>query len=88
MPSAMTDKPKSLPRLIVEPTIAASSEFLTDFAYEGLVDLQAIEWKLLQIGEARVSGAEVVEGDADPKLLNSIERFGARPGHPRAGYSQ
>ena len=40
-----------------------------DAADEALVDLQDVDRKALEVGEGRVAGAEVVEGDLDAQLL-------------------
>src|SRR4029079_4403253 len=41
--------------------------------HERPVDLESVERKLLQIAQARISGAEIVEQDADAELLDPLE---------------
>ena len=58
---------------MVARTIAGVVAIHPQLLHEGSVDLQAIEWKLLQIGEAGITGAEIVEGDAHAERLNPAE---------------
>ena len=44
-----------------------------DFLDEGLVDLQRVNGKSMQVGERGITRAEVVDGDADSKLAEIIE---------------
>src|ERR1035437_7058221 len=44
-------------------------EIIPDFGDEGLVDLDLVERKGLQVGERRISGSEVVHGDAYAEVL-------------------
>src|ERR1700686_2157177 len=43
------------------------------FEHEGAVDLQSIERKFLQIAQARIAGAEIIEHDADAERPYSSE---------------
>ncbi len=85
MPSAMTERPSCRLRLTVEPTIAASSGSLSRSSTKELVDLQPVERELLQIAEARIAGAEIVEHDADAELLDAAGRCRARLSRHAAG---
>lgn len=40
---------------------------------ERLVDLEGVDRELLKIGQGRVTGAEVVNGDPDPQVLDGLE---------------
>jgi len=46
-----------------------------DRAGEGLVDFELADGKLAQVGEARVAGPEVVEGDLHPLGVKGFERL-------------
>ena len=70
MPSAITDRPSCLLRPMVELTIAASSELASRSEHERPVDLEPVEREFLQIAQARIAGAEIVEHDADAELLD------------------
>ena len=50
-------------------------------------DLQAVDRESLEVGEARVAGAKVIDGDLDAELLDRLEAFGGRLGvaHERGG---
>src|SRR5204863_4761785 len=41
---------------------------------EGAVDLHLVHREALQVGEARVAGAEIVDGDRHAELLQAVER--------------
>src|SRR5437879_8877947 len=43
--------------------------------HERPVDFESIEWEFLQIAQARIAGAEVVEHGAHAKFLNSEKRI-------------
>ena len=74
MPSAITDRPNCLLSPMVELTIAASSGLASNSDHEGAVDLEPVEREFLQIAEARIAGAEIVEHDADAERLDLQER--------------
>ena len=59
----------------MQPTIAASLASARSLAHEGLVDLQPVERKFLQVGQAGIAGAEIVECDVDAQPLNPPERL-------------
>src|ERR1700688_1717866 len=40
---------------------------------EGAVDLDLAEWELLQVAQARIAGAEIVECDAHPERAQCFE---------------
>ena len=44
-----------------------------DLPHEGLVDLELVEGETLEVGEAGIAGAEVVDGDRDAQRLELIE---------------
>ena len=58
---------------MVEETIAASSESVSRSEHEGAVDLEPVERKFLEIAQARIAGAEIVEHEADAELLDAQE---------------
>ena len=58
---------------MVEPTIATSSESPQQFEHERSVDLEPVEREFLEVTEAGIPGAEVVEHDANAELLNLPE---------------
>src|SRR5262249_27800581 len=46
------------------------------FTHKGAVDFEPVEREFLQIGEARITGAEVVEYDVNAQLLDPTKRLG------------
>ncbi len=42
-------------------------------AYEGGVDLQAVESESLQISHTRIAGAEIIDGDFEPGLMECAD---------------
>src|SRR5262245_20332606 len=45
-----------------------------DVAHEGVVDLERVDRKALEVGKARVARAEVVDGDLHPRVLQPAQR--------------
>ena len=46
----------------------------TDAGNKGFVDLEVIHMKLLQVSQAGVAGAKVVDGEFDPHLVQLAEQ--------------
>jgi hypothetical protein len=51
---------------------------LANVAHKGLVDLEPVEWEFLEVGQARLAGAEIVERNVDAKLPDPPENLQCR----------
>ncbi len=67
--------PSAWPSVTIDWMIAAVSPDAPERSDERAVDLDPVEWKLLQIVQARIAGAEIVKREADAKRA---QRFEAR----------
>jgi hypothetical protein len=65
------------PSSIVERTITMSSVARAQVQHERLVDLQFVDRQALQVRERGVAGAEVVDGQAQPRRLQIARIFSA-----------
>src|SRR6185312_16192309 len=45
-----------------------------DVAYEGLVDLQLVDWKAREIGQARITRSEIVDRKLQSHVVQSAEQ--------------
>ena len=54
---------------VVEPGV-----FRVELGHEGAVDLEGVEGEPVQVAERRVAGAEVVQVQLDPQLLQPVEQ--------------
>ena len=70
---------------MVERTIVAEPSSVGDVADERAVDLELVHVEAAQVGQRRVAGAEVVDGQGDAELAQQAEHVG-RP--HRVGHDQ
>ena len=75
MPSATSSSPSAWPSwMIPRRTESPSPTPRVDAFDERPVDLDRVDREVAEVGERRVAGAEVVEGEADAERLERVER--------------
>ena len=74
-PSATMRRSRWWPRPMIEAQIAASSASWPRSCDERAVDLQPVDRQALEVGEARIAGAEIVDRDAHAERGDALHGF-------------